>query len=80
MRLSDYLSRVEWPADDGGEPIVGETETDFAIRAGLPQKTVNNICRGTMPRGPTALAIIEASENHPTPGGETVSLADLVAA
>lgn len=57
----------------------GESQRAFGRRAGVPQKTVNRIAAGAACSNPTALAIIRATVDRPTPGGGTVSLEDLVA-
>ena len=67
MRLSDYLRAR------------GETESAFARRAGLPQRTVNRICKGeTAPRADTAFRVVEATKAEPTLEGGTVTLFDLL--
>jgi len=60
MRLSEYLARA------------GENESEFSRRSGVPQQTVNRLCRGEGgPRGGTALKIERAT-------GGLVKLKDLV--
>lgn len=49
MRLIAYLERT------------GESQQAFAKRAGIPQSTVNMICRGGGTRVDTAIKIIEAT-------------------
>ena len=66
MKLSRYL----------GER--GESQAGFARRAGLDQRTVNRVARGEGCNAETALTIIRASHDQPTPGGGSVSLEDLV--
>ena len=66
MRLRAYLTAT------------GESARAFAVRSGVPHRSVLNVLeRGTC-TATTALAIIRASHEHPTPGGGTIALEDLV--
>ena len=56
----------------------GESESEFARRAGLTQRTVNRVCSGQGCNAATARDIIKASHSKPTPMGGTVSLDDLI--
>lgn len=56
----------------------GESRTAFARRADIPQRTMNRVCNGEGCRAATAHAIITASEDSPTDGGGTITLAELV--
>lgn len=60
MRLTEYLERT------------GETQVAFAKRSGVPQSTVNLLCRGGGARAETAIKIIDAT-------GGLVKLEDLTA-
>lgn len=66
MRLADYLEALD------------ESESAFARRAGLPQRTVNGVISSGNCTARTALKIIEASKDRPAPGGRIVMLEDLV--
>ena len=66
MRLADYLVALD------------ESESAFARRAGLPQRTVNGVISSGNCTARTALKIIEASKDRPAPGGRIVMLEDLV--
>lgn len=69
MKLTDYLAER------------GETESAFARRSGIPQRTVNRVCTGEYaPRADTAFKIIEATKVEPTSEGGTVLLSDLIPA
>ena len=70
VRLREYLQAI------------GENQTDFAARASqfgvdVSQTTVSRIVLGGGCNAGTALAIIRASHERPTPGGGTISLEDL---
>lgn len=67
MRLSQYLEARD------------ESESAFARRSGVPQRTINRICMGSGCNVSTALVIIRATHAHPTPDDGTVSLEDLAA-
>ncbi len=56
----------------------GESENAFALRAGVDQRTINRIAHGEQCIAETALKIIRASHDAPTPGGGTICLEDLV--
>lgn len=66
MRLRDYLAARD------------ESEAAFGRRAGIPQKTVNQIACGAGCYAKTAEKIIRASKEEPAPGGGTVTLEDLI--
>lgn len=72
MKLKDYLDRR------------GETQAAFAERAArisgadISQRTISRVCGGDGCTAATALAIIRATHDEPTPGGGTVALEDLV--
>ena len=68
MRLRAYLAVRE------------ESARAFAVRAGLQERTVQRLVEGDGCNAATALAIIRASQEQPTPNGGTVELEDLVVA
>ena len=67
MKLSDYIAAV-----DG-------SESAFAERCGLQQRTVNRIASGEVRcRIDIADAIVKATQAQPTPSGEYVDFEDLI--
>lgn len=66
MKLSEYLKARD------------ESQTEFAERAGVQQRTVSRLVQGRGCNAETAHKIIRATHAAPTPTGGTVSLDDLV--
>ena len=67
MKLSEYLIAV------------GESETSFAKRADLPQRTINRIAAGEVNcRVDTAQRIVLASYARRTPSGGFVTFEELI--
>ncbi len=65
MKLASYLGARK------------ESEAAFARRSGATQRTINRVCAGAGCNADTALKIIRATHDEPTPGNGTVGLEDL---
>ncbi len=65
LTLQEYLDARE------------ESPSAFSRRLGVTVSTVYSWLTGVIPRADTALKIIEASRDEPTPDGGTVTLRDL---
>lgn len=67
VRLPEYIAAV-----DG-------SESEFARRTGIPQRTVNRICNGLVRcRIDIAETIVRASQERPAPCGGVVTFEELV--
>lgn len=66
MQLRAYLDALD------------ESAEDFAARSGVPLRTIYRVRDRDGCNARTALAIIRASHEKPTPGGGTIALEDLV--
>ena len=65
MRLVEYLDAI------------GESAPQFAVRSGVRYRTLRNVLSGDGCHAATALRIIKATRELPTPNGGTVTLEDL---
>ena len=66
MLLADYLAALQ------------ESAPAFATRSGVRYRTLRNVLAGDGCHASTAMRIIRATRDRPTPDGGTVTLEDLI--